>query len=38
MIPEDEISEEDDEMLDKLAEETRKKGVLWEQVKSDLDL
>ena len=38
LIGEEEISMEDAEELDKLAKETREKGVEWEKLKARLDL
>ncbi|MCP8323653.1 MAG: hypothetical protein L6N96_05705 [Candidatus Methylarchaceae archaeon HK02M2] len=38
LIGEEEISMEDAEELDKLAKETREKGVEWEKFKARLDL
>lgn len=38
LIPEEEIREEEAERLDRLAKETREKGVPWESIKADLNL
>jgi hypothetical protein len=38
LIGEEEISMEDAKELDKLAKETREKGVEWEKLKARLDL
>ncbi len=37
-IQEEEITEEEAEELDRLAEETRKEGIPWEKLKAELDL
>ncbi len=38
LIPEEEISEEEAERLDRLAKETREKGISWESIKANLNL
>ncbi len=38
IIPEEEISEEEAKELDRLAKETREKGIDWDELKEELGL